>query len=263
MRTIPIGFLFLFLLVYMGSCDAGRGPGKQEHPSIYLVSKKAVGFTSLEDFDDLEKDKRTAAFIEKLLSEAGRDLQYPYIDPTTDVEGRNPVHLKHANVSYDMAQLVSERLSRSAFLFLYTGDHKYKDLIMRQIEALYDTLRWPMWCDQAHVNIEPHLDIRTCRISMWVALAYNWMYDHLTEEERSYIVDGLDRRAIQPFWLKQEKINVSSRKEKRPSRSLSNRPGMLLFLMHSLSRHIWAGCLRATIPPDWVSPSGIRWNLLK
>ncbi|GAJ05203.1 unnamed protein product, partial [marine sediment metagenome] len=130
--------------------------------------------------------------------------QFPYIDPTTDVEGRSPVHLKHANVSYDMARLVAERLSRSAFLFMYTGEHKYKDLVMRQIEALYDTDRWPMWCDDAHVNIEPHVDIRTCRISMWVALAYNWMYDHLTEEERRYIVDGLDRRAIQPFWQKLE-----------------------------------------------------------
>jgi hypothetical protein len=191
-------------LACMNSCDAGNNKHEQDHPSIFLVRDKASGLTSLEDFAGLEKDKRKAAYIGKLVSKVNQDLQYPYIDPTTDVEGRSPVHLKHANVSYDMANLVGERLSRSAFLFLYTGEQKYKDLVMRQVEALYDTILWPMWCDQAHVNIEPHLDIRTCRISMWVALSYNWLYNYLSEEERRFILDGLDRRAIQPFWQKLE-----------------------------------------------------------
>ena len=194
MRPITLKIVILYLLACMNSCDAGNNAGEHNHPSIFLVSERTGGFTSLEDFDELEKDPSRAGYIKKLIAETGKDLQLPYIDPTTDVEGRNPVHLKHANVSYDMARLVAERLSRSSFLFLYTGEQKYKDLVMRQIEALYDTILWPMWCDQAHVNIEPHVDIRTCRISMWVALTYNWLYDYLTEEERSYVVDGLDKR---------------------------------------------------------------------
>ena len=199
-------FFFLFALMviaaFSNSCDHGNSRVKTEYPSIFLVKEETRDFTSLEDFDELEKDDRKAEYIKRLVSETEKDLKLPYIDPTTDVEGRSPVHLKYANVSYDMAALVGDRLSRSAFLFLYTGEQKYKDLVMRQIEVLYDTILWPMWCDQAHVNIEPHLDIRTCRISMWVALAYNWLYDYLTAEERHYIVDGLDKRAIQPFWQK-------------------------------------------------------------
>jgi hypothetical protein len=204
MRLFPLRYILLYLVACMYSCDAEHNEHEQDHPSIFLVRDKTSGFNSLEDLAGLEKDKRKAAYIGKLISEANQDLQYPFIDPTTEVEGRSPVHLRHANVSYDMAKLVGDRLSRSAFLFLYTRDQKYKDLVMRQIEALYDTILWPMWCDQAHVNIEPHLDIRTCRISMWVAIAYNWLYDDLTEQEREYIVDGLDRRAIQPFWQKLE-----------------------------------------------------------
>ena len=49
--------------------------------------------------------------------------------PATDIEGRSPVHLKRANVSYEMSALVSDRLSRSAFLFLYSGEQKYKEAI--------------------------------------------------------------------------------------------------------------------------------------
>jgi hypothetical protein len=203
MKTIHLLFFLIIISVFISSCGS-KNSSVNEHPSIFLVKEKTMDFTSLEDFDEPEKNDRKAAYIKKLISDTEKDFKVPYIDPTTDVEGRSPVHLKHANVSYDMSILVAGRLSRSAFLFLYTGEQKYKDLVMRQIEALYDTVRWPMWCDQAHVNIEPHLDIRTCRISMWVALAYNWLYDDLTEEERQYIVDGLDRRAIQPFWQKLE-----------------------------------------------------------
>ena len=204
MKTIHLLLSLIIISSFIFSCAPGDSQREDEHPSIFLVKEKTRGFTSLEDFDELEKDDRKAAYINKLISDTEKDFQFPYIDPTTDVEGRSPVHLKYANVSYDMSMLVAGRLSRSAFLFLYTGEQKYKDLVMRQIEALYDTILWPMWCDQAHVNIKPHLDIRTCRISMWVALAYNWLYDDLTEEERQYIVDGLDKRAIRPFWQKLE-----------------------------------------------------------
>jgi hypothetical protein len=204
MRPVYLIIIILYLLVCLNSCDAGNNAGEHNHPSIFLARETTRGFTSMEDFAALEKDERRAAYIKKLLAETEKDLMLPYIDPTTDIEGRSAEHLKHANVSYDMERLVSERLSRSSFLFLYTGEQKYKNLVMHQIEALYDTILWPMWCDRAHVNIEPHLDIRTCRISMGVALSYNWLYDYLTEEERRYIVDGLDKRAIQPFWQKLE-----------------------------------------------------------
>ncbi|MEE9460335.1 MAG: hypothetical protein V3V53_00775, partial [Bacteroidales bacterium] len=163
MKTIHLFFSVLIISAFNFSCAPGDSQREDEHPSIFLVKEENRGFTSLEDFDELERDERKAAFIKKLVSDTEKDFQVPYIDPTTDVEGRSPVHLKYANVSYDMSMLVAGRLSRSAFLFLYTGEQKYRDLVMRQIEALYDTILWPMWCDQAHVNIEPHLDIRTCR----------------------------------------------------------------------------------------------------
>jgi hypothetical protein len=204
MKTIRLLFTVCMISIFLCACYPGRSYHGQEHPSIFLVKHKTEGLTSLKDLERFRENERGAEFIQRLIAVTEKDLSLPYIDPTTEVEGRSQVHLKHANVSYDMARLVADRLSRSAFLFLYTGDQKYKDLVMRQIEALYDTVRWPMWCDHAHVNIEPHVDIRTFRISMWVALAYNWMYDHLTEEEKHYIIDGLDRRAIQPFWQKLE-----------------------------------------------------------
>jgi hypothetical protein len=102
-----------------------------------------------------------------------------------------------------MERGLTERLSRSSLLFAITKEAKYKDLVMRQVYALKDTTLWPMWCDQAHIGGgKPYVDIRTCRISMAVALAYNWMYDSLSEEEKEFIVELIDSRAIKPFWKK-------------------------------------------------------------
>ena len=175
---------------------------REKSPSIFLVKEKTQGFTSAEDLRNIDINSHQGKLWNDFIGQAENDLKLPYIDPTTDFEGRSPVHLKHKNVSYDMARGVCERLSRSALLFMVTEEEKYKKLVLQQIEALYDTTRWPMWCDDAHVNKPPHVDIRTFRISMWVALCYNWMKDDLSKNEKKFIIDGLDKRAIQPFWEK-------------------------------------------------------------
>ena len=203
MRNLPLFMkttIALILLVCLFSCQKNK-PDLPAYPSIFLVKESTNGFTSVKSLKNIAKNGHQAILWQQFTEKAERDFEHPYLDPTTDFEGRSPVQLKHANVSYDMARGVCERLARSSLLYVLTEEQKYKDLVMRQIEALYDTTIWPMWCDQAHVRDQkPDVDIRTYRISMWVALAYNWMHDYLSEEEKAFIIDGLDRRAIQPFW---------------------------------------------------------------
>ncbi|PHN05720.1 hypothetical protein CRP01_14685 [Flavilitoribacter nigricans DSM 23189 = NBRC 102662] len=186
-----------------GACQRTIRDRSPAYPSIFLVGEKTAGFTSVEDLRLPPQEGHQTVLWRDLKDQAREDLKLPFLDPTIDFPGRSPVHLRHKNVSYDMAKGVCERLFRLSLMFLITEEAQYKDLVMDQIEALYDPERWPMWCDQSHMRHgEPYVDIRTFRISMWVALAYNWLHDYWTEEERQYIVDGLDRRAIQPFWEK-------------------------------------------------------------
>ena len=183
------------------SCHSNSLPSPT-HPSIFLVKEAQEGFTSVEDLKQIQPGSHQEVLWKEFLRLSEADANLLYIDPGTMFPGRDPVHLKHRNVSYDLARGVSERLARSALLFVLTEEEKYKHIAMRQIEALYDTTLWPMWCDEAHVRQPPHVDIRTYRISMWIAICFNWMFDHLTEAERKWIVEGLDKRAIQPFWKK-------------------------------------------------------------
>ncbi|MFY0653033.1 MAG: heparinase II/III family protein [Cyclobacteriaceae bacterium] len=196
-------FNLIFILSIFFSCEENSDSSTESHPSIFLVNTKTEGFASVEELRNIQKGNHQEILWNELLSKSEKDFEVPFLDPTVDFEGRSPVHLKHANVSYDMERGLSERLSRSSLLYAVTRDDKYKDLVLHQIQVLGDTIRWPMWCDDAHTRGgPPYLDIRTCRISMAIALAYNWMYNDLTSEEKTFIVDLIDRRAIQPFWEK-------------------------------------------------------------
>lgn len=195
--------LFGLLILVCFSCTEKQGIDSDSHPSIFLIANDIDDFSSVAGLKNIRKGGHQEVLWQDLLSKSIKDFEVPYIDPTVDFEGRSPVHLKHANVSYDMERGLTERLSRSSLLFAITKEPKYKDLVMRQVYALKDTTLWPMWCDQAHIGGgKPYVDIRTCRISMAVALAYNWMYDSLSEEEKKLIVGLIDSRAIKPFWEK-------------------------------------------------------------
>lgn len=197
--TFSIFLMSIFFLVSQRQSHAQS----RRHPSIFLVKEKTKSLTSVEDLRNIDTSGHQGVLWRDFLRQVQKDFKHPYLDPTTDFEGRDPVQLNHANVSYDMARGVCERLARSSLMFILTEEEKHKTLVMDQVEALYDTVRWPMWCDSSHIRHgAPYVDIRTYRLSMWIALAYDWMYDHLTEKEKRFIVDGLDRRAIQPFWKK-------------------------------------------------------------
>ena len=191
----PWYLIFIFIITY--SCSDNKT--KPSHPNIFLVKGDSENFKSLNELKKPFDDKIQKKMWEDLKSNAENDLKLPYLDPSINFKGRSPVHLKHKNLSYDMSEGVTERLSRLALMFLMTKENKYKQAVLSQIVALNDTKLWPMWCDDAHMKKPPHVDIRTFRISMWVALCFNWMYDHLSFKERKFIVEVLDKRAIKPF----------------------------------------------------------------
>jgi len=199
MKTLLIAFTAKIALIAI-SCQTKN---TDSYPSIFLVNQKSEMFKSVEDLKDIDRQEHQGVLWNDFMNQVENELTLPFIDLTTDFEGRDPAQLKHANLSYDMEQGISKRLMRLSLMFLSTEESRYKDLVMKQIEVLYDTTFFPEWCDKSHFRHgKPHLDIRTCRISMAIALAYNWMHNFLSEEEKKYIVDGLDRRAIQPFWKK-------------------------------------------------------------
>lgn len=117
--------------------------------------------------------------------------------PGTALPGRPAEQIRHANADNTICQAVVRRLLRGALVHLVTGEERYRQDALIQMEALFDAKRWPQWLDFAHEMFEA--DLRTGQLGAGVALTYDWLYAHLGEAERTMIVEGLDRCAIHPY----------------------------------------------------------------
>ncbi|MCP5531356.1 MAG: heparinase II/III family protein [Opitutaceae bacterium] len=81
---------------------------------------------------------------------------------------------------------------------LINGQTKYKVAALAQMEALFDPMRWPEWTDLVHDRFG-RATLRTGMLAQDVAVAYDWLYQSLSVAERASIVEGLNRRGIQPY----------------------------------------------------------------
>ena len=80
---------------------------------------------------------------------------------------------------------------------LLTGDDRYRDEALRQIECVFDDTIWPIWRDLSHSWVTA--DLRTGQFMRAIGPAYDWLYPSLSTKRRQWIVDGLDRKGIQPY----------------------------------------------------------------
>jgi hypothetical protein len=92
----------------------------------------------------------------------------------------------------------TERIEGPAFCYVMTGDKQYADRALREIEALLDCPHWI----ETHVvrNGELRtLDRVTARVALTMAVAYDWLYDELTPQQRERIRRTTVENAIVPI----------------------------------------------------------------
>jgi hypothetical protein len=115
------------------------------------------------------------------------------------IPGRMQVMADQNNPDYTICHAAGQRILRHAVALNITGEGKYKTAALEQLDALFDESVWPDWIDQAHLRFELPAGLRTGMLSQDCGLAYDWLYPFLDDTERKRIVEGLDRRGIQPF----------------------------------------------------------------
>ena len=167
-------------------------------PHIYITAQPVPGLRSVADVQTDIQNGRARELWEAIKREADADLQTPVLVPTSVIPGRDPDNARHGNRDYQICRAVGQRVLRAALASLLTQDPVYRDSALKQIEALYDPARWPEWRDLAHMHLTA--DLRTGQLTQDLAIAYDWLHPSLTPAQRTMIVDGLDRRGIQPFW---------------------------------------------------------------
>ena len=167
------------------------------HPSIFLGTEPGPSRRSLDQVRDAIASDYGARLWQTVRQGAEQSAGTPPLLPGTALPGRPAEQIKHANADHSICQAVVRRLLRAALVYLLSGEERFRQDALAQIEALLDAERWPQWLDFAHGMFEA--DLRTGQLGAAVALTYDWLYPHLSPAERSMIVEGLDRCAIRPY----------------------------------------------------------------
>lgn len=167
-------------------------------PHLLVTAERLGNLRSLADLRAAIEDGHGKQLWQHILAEAKADLQREPWHPRSVFPGRGENHAERGNREYKLVHPVGQRIMRGALVALVTGDERYRDASLRQIECVFDEERWPDWRDLAHLRHPA--DLRTGQLARAIGLAYDWMHGQLTAGQRRMIVEGLDRRAIKPFW---------------------------------------------------------------
>lgn len=170
------------------------------HPCLFLAAKSSSGLQSVDDF---RRAIKASGFLgdawNELIVQADAEAKLPDLQVDSIVPDRPMSMVRDKNPDYYICYHAGARMNRFALAHLVTGKAVYLKAAKSQLHAFLDPNQWPDWIDQAHIRFGHPADLRTGMLSQDCAIAYDWLYDSLTESERAAIRDGIDRRGIQPF----------------------------------------------------------------
>ena len=103
-----------------------------------------------------------------------------------------------ADTYYEQVRSRAEYIEGAAFAYVMTGQKRYADRAIQEIEALLDCPHWV----ETHVVRKGKLrtlDRVTARVAFVMAVAYDWLYDDLTPDQRERIRRDTAQKAIVPL----------------------------------------------------------------
>lgn len=168
------------------------------HPHLYLCAEAKPGLRSVDDLRRDIESGESKELWERLVGLAEKTVADGPVLVNTALPGRPEVARATGHLDAVVCVAAGEQLMRCALVHLVTGREEFKAAAMRQLEVIYDPERWPDWVDDPHRRFG-NVDLRTGSLSRDVGVAYDWLAPSLTEKERAWVIEGLDRRGIQPY----------------------------------------------------------------
>ena len=146
-----------------------------------------------------------APIADRLIDRARALLTAPPLVVSTTRRGEPdpPGQLK----GIEAARRLQGRVLTCSMAFLLTGERRFRDAAVAELDhAIAD---WAIWVDTAH---QPPYDLMSGEVSLTFGLAYDWLYESLTPQERTRLREGVERRAMAgyleaatsakpPFWF--------------------------------------------------------------
>ena len=169
------------------------------HPHLFVTKDQVDNLRSLQHVRDSIGRGHAKTLWDALLAKVENESQQEPWIPSTPLPERKATSIKHANRDFDLVARVCNRIMDASLVALVTGESRWADAALRQIECLYDPEQWPEYEDQTHLDYGDHCSLRRGQIAVALGLAYDWLYDFLTPEKRRWIIDMFDTRLTDAF----------------------------------------------------------------
>ena len=128
----------------------------------------------------------------RLLARAEWQLHAPPLVPSITKRGEPDPPGEQKGLS--AARALQGRVLTYAMAFTLTGDRRFRDAAVAELRRAIDD--WRIWVDTAH---QPPYDLMNGELCLTFGIAYDWLYNDLTSEERTTIRRGVERRGLQAY----------------------------------------------------------------
>jgi hypothetical protein len=147
---------------------------------------------------DLPEIKRRATLpifqptLKRLLERAEWQLTAPPLIPS--ITKRGEPDPPGENKGLECARRLQQRVLTYCMAFTLTGQKKYRDAAVYELmHAIND---WRIWVDTAH---QPPFDLMNGETCLTFGLAWDWLHNDLTPEERRQLREGVERRGLSAY----------------------------------------------------------------
>ena len=169
-------------------------------PHLLIRSADAPGLRSLDELREAVTGGFAAQLWQSIHRDAEADVGAEPITSYAALPGRSTEDIRQGNRDYIVVHAAGARVLRAALALHLTGDRRYRDVAMAQISCLFDAAAWEEWQDIFHRRAHGlDADLRTGQLSRDLGLAFDWLYPFLSGGDRTWMVEGIDRRGIQPY----------------------------------------------------------------
>ncbi len=140
------------------------------------------------DFDAIKKSiaDKTASPVLAEFHDQIITLANSYCGAATLVYGRSD-----GKRMLELAQTALARLCTCAYAYKTTGLTKYKEQVIKDLETVCNSSKFPDWNSQKHF-------LDTGELAAGVALAYDWLYSDLSSSQKTSAVNALKNNAFTP-----------------------------------------------------------------
>jgi hypothetical protein len=157
-----------------------------EHPRL-LFNKEEI-----KSIKERSKSPILKSVANRIMERAQSQLTAPPLIPSLTKRGEPdpPGEIK----GLEAARRLQGRVLTYCMAFMLSGERKYRDAAVAELD--YAISKWRIWVDTAH---SPPYDLMTGEICLTFGLAYDWLYQDLSTEERDRLRVGVEKRGLQAY----------------------------------------------------------------